>query len=137
MKKVFSLIVVVTIALVAFSACSKDDEQEASLKGTVWTSSRANGKVWVLEFTGNNTVEFYGADTNLNQSGDTYTGTYAVNGNAVTFNLKCAYYQRNNFKKGIINGNSMEVYYDWGGIVFGDNGSDDYPYSDTTTFRKR
>lgn len=132
MKKVFSLMLLLATML-TFAACGGDDDKDEpknSLKGTVWTSTYTDNVI-VLDFTGENTVEFYGADMNLNQSGKTYYGTYTQSGNDVKFSLECAWYEKMVMKSAVINGNSMEVTYDHNmGII------DDWR-TDARTFRKR
>lgn len=136
MKKSLFILPLITIVALTFSSCKNDDEPNNSLKGSVWTSSY-NDDIIVLEFTGNNSVEFYGADQNLNPKGDTYSGSYTLNGNDVTFNLKAAYYTAYDFKKGTISGNSMKVDYNYRGVIFGDASNAGYPDSGSTTFRKK
>lgn len=130
MRKVLSLMLLLA-TLFTFTACSSDDdEQKNGLNGTIWTSIYGDA-VWVLEFTGRNTVEFYTADNNLNIDGDTYQGTYSVNNNAIKFNLQGAYYQKLTFKKGEISGNSMKVEYDYTPLF------SEKTFSTDCTFRKR
>ena len=136
MKKILFILPLIAIVVFTFSSCKNDDEPNNSLKGTMWTSSY-NDDIIVLEFTGSNSVEFYGADQNMNQKGNTYYGTYNLNGNNVTFQLKGAYYTGYDFKTGSITGNSMKVEYDYRLISVGESSNDEYPYSGSKTFRKK
>ena len=136
MKKILFIFSLIASVALTLSSCKNDDEPNNSLKGTVWTSSY-NNDIIVLEFTGSNSVEFYGADQNMNQKGNTYYGTYTQSGNNVTFQLKGAYYTGYDFKTGYITGNSMKVDYNYRLISVGESSNDDYPYSGSETFRKK
>lgn len=132
MKKLLTIMLMIS-ALFAFAACGGDEQNEPndSLAGTIWTKAY-NGELLVLEFADGSNVEFYGADQNLNIFGKTYRGTYTKSGDVVAFNLTGSHYIQIKFKRGFINGNSMDIDCDVDRVIIGDEQWN----PETLTFRK-
>ena len=82
MKKTLFILAVIT-AMTAFSGCTKEEDK---LVGTKWMTSDYGDKTIVLEFTSSSTVIGYIASENGVIDGNTYSGSYSISGNSITFN---------------------------------------------------
>ena len=86
MKRFFTILSVLIITIMSFTACKKPIQEELNpLVGTKWFASYSD-YLMVLEFTSETEATGYFAkDNGVYYSGRT-SGTYKVSGNRVTFN---------------------------------------------------
>ena len=110
MKKFFSVMLLCATVVLSFTACSDDEEMTNSLQGTLWSF---DDKVTVfeeseftryIEFTDGRNVKIWDTDGN-----GPYSGTYTVNGNAVTFHNLHDRYWRRYYIDGVFSTRSLTV----------------------------
>lgn len=85
MKKFFSILFALIIAIVSFASCEKSDPKVSNpLVGTKWFASYSD-YLMVLEFTSDSDViGYFATDNGVYYSGKT-SGAYKIAGNSVTF----------------------------------------------------